>query len=132
VLKLNGTISQFLWESFDMSEIIDNETTTFDEAEHIVFECPLCETGEVRVADPIGLYTGRPVSLSTSKGSTRISAGVAVGRCNSCKLPIPLEPFNVDINGELTERIYRTGREKNLSSHKQNINNEEERNDERI
>jgi hypothetical protein len=76
------------------SEFYKNPTmmTTFEEEKQITMECPLCEGGKVRIDTPLALYTGKPITISTSTGEICYQAGTALGQCSQCKFPVPIEP----------------------------------------
>jgi hypothetical protein len=72
-------------------ELQDNQDSR-EETEPMLIPCPLCETGSVRVDEPVALYSsGRPITLSTRTASIQYHAGIPLGRCNRCHMPIPIE-----------------------------------------
>jgi hypothetical protein len=72
-------------------ELQDNRNS-IEVSEPVTIRCPWCESGSVQVDSPVALYVGRPVTVSSSKGTAQFHAGVPIGRCNCCRLPSPIEP----------------------------------------
>lgn len=74
-------------------EVQDNQDSLEEAAELVTIPCPFCKSGSVRVASPIAMYIGRPFAMTSPKVAVRYGAGVAIGRCNECKRPVPISPY---------------------------------------